>query len=67
MKDNEIGEHAECRRKVKTYNLWLGNVKIKRIYSQRVHKPGHLAPELSSFEERMKRRSLGTTIISTAK
>jgi len=27
MKDNEIGEYAECRRKVKTHNIWLDNLK----------------------------------------
>jgi len=67
MKDDEFGEHAECRRKVKTYNLWLDNLKKKRIHSQRVQNPGNLAPELTSFGERMKRRSVGATIISTIK
>jgi len=56
MKDNEIGEHVECRRKIKPH-----------IHSQRGYNPGHLAPELTSFEDRMKRRNLGATIISTAK
>lgn len=49
------------------HNLWLDNLKKKRIHSQRGHNPGHLAPELTSFEERKKRRRLDATIISTAK
>jgi hypothetical protein len=49
------------------HSLWLDNLKKKRIHSQRGQNPGHLAPELASFEERMKHRSLDATIISTTK
>jgi len=65
MKNNEIGGHAECRRKVKTYNLWLDKLKKKK--SVFIHSVYTTLAELTSFEERMKRRSVGETIISTAK
>jgi hypothetical protein len=54
MKDNEIGEHVECRRKVKKHNLCLDSLKEKRIHLQRRHNPGHLAPELTSFGGKIK-------------